>query len=127
VLRTGDWGARLKQLAGGEGVRVIIEIGGGESFTQSLRAAALGGVIVLIGVVAGGEARVQLTSILMRHLRVQGIVVGSRKVFEDMNKTIQQHELRPVIDRVYPFEKAPEALQYLKTGGHFGKVCLNLA
>ena len=126
LMRVEGWGKRLKELTGGDGVHLVVEVGGGESLAESLRAVAIGGTVVLIGVVAGTEARLQLTSILMRNLRLQGIVVGSRAIFEDMNKAIERKELRPVIDRVYPFEKLPEALQYLRTGKHFGKICLQL-
>ena len=127
LLRTKNWGTRLKQLTGGEGVRLVIEVGGGEAMAESLRAVAIGGVIILIGVVAGVETRLQLTSILMRNLRIQGIVVGSRRMFEDMNEFIERGELRPVIDRVYSFEQLPKALKYLGEGKHFGKVCLQMS
>jgi NADPH:quinone reductase-like Zn-dependent oxidoreductase len=64
--------------------------------------------------------------ILMKSVRVQGIYVGSREMFEAMNRAIALHQLRPVVDRVFPFAEAPEALRYLESGAHFGKVCIRL-
>lgn len=61
---------------------------------------------------------------LVKQIRLQGIYVGSRSMFEQMNNAIALHRLKPVIDRVFPFEEAPEAFRYLEKGGHVGKVCI---
>jgi NADPH:quinone reductase-like Zn-dependent oxidoreductase len=60
----------------------------------------------------------------MKSIRVQGTYVGSRQMFEEMNRAIALHQLRPVVDRVFPFAEAPEALRYMESGSHFGKICL---
>jgi NADPH:quinone reductase-like Zn-dependent oxidoreductase len=62
----------------------------------------------------------------MKNIEVQGIFVGSRVMFEAMNRAITLHQLRPVVDRVFEFEQAPEALRYLATGAHFGKVVIKV-
>jgi len=57
-------------------------------------------------------------------VRLQGITVGHRDGFDAMMRAIEQHRLRPVIDRVFAFEQLKEALAYLKSGAHFGKICI---
>ena len=59
-----------------------------------------------------------------RQVRLQGITVGNRDGFEAMMRAIGQHKLKPVIDKVFPFEQLKEAMAYLKSGAHFGKVCI---
>jgi NADPH:quinone reductase-like Zn-dependent oxidoreductase len=63
--------------------------------------------------------------VLMKNVRLQGIFVGSREMFEAMNRAIALHKLRPVVDRVFPWTEVREALRYMESGSHFGKVCLS--
>jgi NADPH:quinone reductase-like Zn-dependent oxidoreductase len=86
----------------------------------------MGGRVSLIGVLTGGAGEVNTFPILMKNLRVQGIFVGSRAMFEAMNRAITHHQLRPVVDRVFDFEQAAAALQYLESGAHFGKVVIRV-
>ena len=79
-------------------------------------------MISMIGVLAGASGEVRTTQILFRAVRVQGIFVGSRAMFEDMNRAIAAHSLHPVVDRTFPFAEAPAALRHLESGAHFGKV-----
>jgi len=58
----------------------------------------------------------------MKGIRVQGIFIGSRKMFEDMNAMIETAKLRPVIDQVFAFNEAREALKYMESGSHFGRL-----
>jgi NADPH:quinone reductase-like Zn-dependent oxidoreductase len=78
----------------------------------------------LIGVLSGLGGDISTVSILHKNIRVQGIYVGSREMFEAMNRAIALHKTRPIIDRVFPFEEAREALAYLESGAHFGKICI---
>lgn len=117
------WGDRVRTLAGGEGVDHVIEVGGHGTFDQSVRAVRLGGTISLIGVLAG-PAPVNLTPVLMRNIRVQGVLVGSREMFGRMNAAIAHHGLRPLVDRVFPFEDAAEAFRHLERAAHVGKVVI---
>ena len=124
LLRTPGWGEQVRDLTAGNGVDVVVEVGGGDSINESLRAIGIGGTLVLIGVASGGVSRIRLASILMRHVRLQGIVVGSRNMFEGMNRRIGQDLLRPVIDRVFDFAGAVDAFRYFAEATHFGKVCI---
>ena len=83
-----------------------------------------GGLIALIGILSGAKHDILLTSIFMRGIRLQGILVGHRAAFEAMNRAIDAHRLRPVVDKVLPAESAREGLELMQRGGHFGKICL---
>ncbi len=92
---------------------------------QSLKAVRTGGTVALIGVLSG-TGQVNPLPILMRHIRLQGIFVGSRAMFEAMNRAVALHQLRPVVDRVFRFNEAPAALRHLESAAHFGKICIQL-
>lgn len=119
------WGDEARAAAGGEGVDHVVEVGGQGTFDQSVRAVRLGGTISLIGVLAG-SAPVNLTPILMRNIRVQGVMVGSLEMHRRMVAAVEHHALRPVIDRVFSFEAAPEAFEYLASGAHVGKIVIEV-
>ena len=119
-----EWGRQAKALAGGDGVDHVVEVGGQETLAQSLRAVRTGGTISLIGVLSGPGLDVPLGPVVTRHVRLQGIAVGSRDGFEAMTRAIAQHRLRPVIDRVFAFAELRAALDHLAAGAHFGKICI---
>lgn len=122
--QTPDWGKKVRELTAGDGVDYVVEVGGAGTLSESLRAVRYGGQISLIGVLTGGSAEINTASILMKNVKVQGIYVGSREMFEAMNSAIALHKLHPVCDRIFPFHEAPEALKYMETGSHFGKICI---
>ena len=117
----GDW-ARAQT---GVGVDHVVEVGGAGTLPQSLRAVRVGGRISLIGVLSGG-GQVNPMPILMKNVRVQGIYVGSREMFEAMNRAIALHQLRPVVDRVVPFAQARDAFRHMESAAHFGKIALSV-
>jgi NADPH:quinone reductase-like Zn-dependent oxidoreductase len=121
-----EWGDRVKELAGGAGADLVLEVGGAGTFAQSLRAVRPGGQISLIGNLTGTATEVVLTSILMRRLRVQGILVGPRESFEAMNRAIALHRLHPVVDRVFPFAETRAAFEHMAAAKHFGKIVIRL-
>ncbi|MCB9556459.1 MAG: NAD(P)-dependent alcohol dehydrogenase [Deltaproteobacteria bacterium] len=122
---TPKWGQAARQLAPPEGIDQVIEVGGAQTLEQSLRATRLGGTISLIGVLSGVAAPLNLLPILMQQVRVQGILVGHRQGFEQLMQAAAAHRLHPVVDdRQFGFSQAAEALSYLQSGKHFGKVVL---
>jgi NADPH:quinone reductase-like Zn-dependent oxidoreductase len=123
-----EWSKWVVEVTGGKGADRIIEVGGASTFGQSLRAARVGGVIAQIGVLSGSamSESVSLTPILHKQLRVQGIYVGSRAMFEQMNGAIERTRLHPVIDRVFDFDQAREAFLHLQSAAHFGKVVIRI-
>ncbi|HET9523517.1 MAG TPA: zinc-binding dehydrogenase [Terrimicrobiaceae bacterium] len=90
---------------------------------KSLNAVRLGGGVSVIGVLAGGSG-LDPVRMLMKSVRLQGIFVGSRLMFEQLNRAIAVNKLKPVIDKVFPFEEARKALEYMESGTHFGKIVL---
>lgn len=122
---TAGWGQRVRELTGGRGVDHVVEVGGAGTFAQSMAAVRMGGRISLIGVLSGA-GQVNPTPILMKSVCVQGIFVGSRAMFEEMNRAISVHQMRPVVDRVFAFDELREALRHLESAAHFGKIVLRL-
>ncbi|MCC6670386.1 MAG: NAD(P)-dependent alcohol dehydrogenase [Planctomycetes bacterium] len=123
--REPEWDKRVRALTGGRGVDLVVEVGGAGTLPRSLRAVRMGGTIALIGVLAGA-GQVDPLPAVMRQIRLAGIFVGSRAMFERMNAAIALHRLRPVLDRVFPFSQAVAALRHLESGSHFGKIVLAL-
>ncbi len=123
---TPDWGDAARKLVGGAGVDHVVEIGGAGTLAQSMRAVRAGGRISLIGVLAGGGGQISLLPILMRNLVAQGIFVGDRAMFEGMNRAISLHKMRPIIDRVFPFNEVIPALRHMESGAHFGKIVVKI-
>jgi NADPH:quinone reductase-like Zn-dependent oxidoreductase len=117
-----DWDKKVLKLTGGTGVDRVIEVGGAGTLVKSLKAVRVGGHISLIGVLTGQTGEINPLPAVMKSVRIQGIFVGSREMFEAMNRAIAVHKIKPVIDRVFPFAEAREALHHMASGAHFGKV-----
>ena len=124
--RTPDWEKEVFRLTEKAGADHIVEVGGSDTFPRSLRAAGMGGTISVIGGVSGFSSELPLRDILRKSLVIRGIFVGSREMFRAMNRAIALHELRPVVDRVFPFEAAADAYRYQESGAHFGKVVITV-
>jgi alcohol dehydrogenase len=121
-----EWGRRVVECTAGVGADLVVEVGGAQSLSQSLRAVRVGGAIALIGVLSGGRAELNLGPVVTRHVRMLGITVGSRDRLSEMIAAVAAKQIRPVIDRVFPLADISEALLYLKAGKHFGKVCIEI-
>lgn len=116
-----DWEKWARSETGGTGVDIVVEVGGAGTLERSVKAVRTGGFVALIGVLSGA-GNFNPISVLMKAVTLQGIFVGSRAMFEEMNRTIAGNEIRPVIDRVFSFDQAAEAFRHLESGSHFGKV-----
>ena len=123
---TPEWHKEIYKLTERNGVDRVIEVGGAGTLAKSMQAVRVGGTISLIGILAGAKAEVNPLPVIMKNLNLQGIYVGSRDMFESMNQAISLHKIKPIIDRVFPFEEAKEAYSYLQSGAHFGKVVIKL-
>ena len=120
------WGRVVRQMTDGRGADHIIEVGGAGTLEQSLAAARYGGHISVIGVLSGAAQKLSVVPILMHNIRLQGIFVGSREMFENMVRAIEANQMHPQVDQVFDFDQAREALEYMKAGKHFGKVVIAL-
>ena len=121
---TPDWDKAVMDLTAGRGVDHVVEVGGAGTLGKSIEAARVGGRIGLIGVLTGGQ--IDPTAMMRKSLRVQGIYVGSRTMFEAMNRAISARELRPVIDRTFPFDDARAAYHHMRGASHFGKIVVTV-
>jgi NADPH:quinone reductase-like Zn-dependent oxidoreductase len=121
---TPEWAKASREITGGRGYDMILELGGEKTLPQSLRCVRPGGTLAMIGVLTGGEMATSLGLIVTRQVRLQGITVGHRDGFEAMLRAVDQHRLKPVVDRVFGFEELKDAMAYLQSGAQFGKVCL---
>ncbi len=122
---TPDWDKTVLELTGGRGVDHVIEVGGGETFKRSLNALAVEGHVAVVGFLGGMDIQVDARSLIRKRARVQGIAVGHRRAFEEMNRAIETQGLRPVIDRCFPFAGVKEAFEHLDQGA-FGKIVIRV-
>jgi NADPH:quinone reductase-like Zn-dependent oxidoreductase len=120
-----DWDKAVLELTEKQGVDQIVEVGGAGTMQKSLNAVKMGGHIAVIGVLAG-KGDFDLRSVLMKTVKMQGIFVGSRQMFEDMNRLICQHNLKPVVDKTFAFGEVKDALEYMESGSHFGKIVVRI-
>ncbi|KAJ9650609.1 hypothetical protein H2198_010081 [Neophaeococcomyces mojaviensis] len=130
---TSAWDKRVLELTGGKGADIIFETGGAETLWKSFECVAFGGVISAIGYLSGKEDSPEKrwnvnVMALKRTVTLKGILNGPRERFEEMLQAVYTKEkgLKPVVDRVFEFDEAKEALQYLESGKHFGKVVIKV-
>jgi NADPH:quinone reductase-like Zn-dependent oxidoreductase len=121
--KTPEWDKEVLRLTERIGVDHVVEVGGAGTLPKSLNAVRIGGHVALIGVLAGAGG-LDPRSVLMKAVRMQGILVGSRQMFEDLNRAIEGNRLKPVIDRTFEFTEVVQALKYMESGAHFGKIVL---
>lgn len=121
-----DWDKEVLNLTGGIGADHVVEVGGAGTLAKSMRAVRYFGFISLIGILGGINETFNPGPIITKGVRLQGIFVGSRAMFEDMNRAIAVNRMRPVVDRTFQFDEAAQALAFLESGRHFGKVCIKV-
>ncbi|HIF09686.1 MAG TPA: NAD(P)-dependent alcohol dehydrogenase [Sneathiellales bacterium] len=119
-----EWQDEVLALTDGRGVDHTVEVGGPGTLQKSIAATRLAGSVGMIGVLALGQ--IDPLPILGKSLRVQGIYVGSRQMFEDMNRALSMHEVKPVIDATYDLQDARQAYQAMRAAKHFGKLVITL-
>jgi NADPH:quinone reductase-like Zn-dependent oxidoreductase len=118
------WGETARKLTGGRGVDHVIEVGGPSTLDQSMLATRVGGHISVIGILTGVAVELQLVTALVRQLRLQGVLVGSRHHQKEMIKAINASGLKPVIDKEFALTDIVAAFRHQESNRHFGKICL---
>ena len=121
-----DWEKKALELTDGNGVDHLLDVVGGDGLNQSVAATRVGGHISQIGFLAGQTAKLDLMQVIFRQTAIRGICVGSTRSFERMNEFLNEHQIHPVIDRVYSFDQAREAYEHL-TRGAFGKIVIRVS
>ncbi|SPO23410.1 probable Alcohol dehydrogenase [Ustilago trichophora] len=122
-----DWDKVVLDVTAGKGADHIVEVGGPGTLEKAFNSIKRGGVISTIGFVAQGEAPNVAYHALITGAYFKGILVGSREQFEHMNQIIEDHQIKPLVDKVFPFEKAEEAYAYQWSQAHVGKVVISVA
>lgn len=124
---TPDWEHAVNDLTGGDGVEHVVEAVGKVTLPKSLAAAGYNANVTLIGAYPAPAGQQQGDPLGGKYLTLRRIAVGSRADFEGMNRAIAEHRMRPVIDRIFPFDQAVEAYRYFNEGDPFGKVVITIA
>jgi NADPH:quinone reductase-like Zn-dependent oxidoreductase len=120
-----NWQREVRELTGGAGVDQVLEVGGRDTLAKALEAVAYDAHIALIGGLSGFAPSIPVGQVMQLGTVVSGIYVGSRADFEAMNAFIEAHEIVPVVDRVFSFEDAPEAFDFMENGSYFGKLVIS--
>jgi len=120
------WGTAVRDWTGGRGVDHVIEVGGPGTLAQSISAASINGHVSLIGTLTGRAGEVPTALLMVKQVRLQGLVVGSRKHQLDMIRALDAIDLRPVIDRTFPLASLADAFRYEASGAHFGKIGIEI-
>ena len=121
-----EWHGEVRKLTGGAGVDLVLEVGGPGTFERSIKSTRVGGTIALIGLLEAGTEPPNIIPLLLNAQKVHGIYVGSVAMFEAMNRAITVNQIRPVIDRIFPFAEARQAYEHLISQKHLGKIVIRV-
>ncbi|MCH2460700.1 MAG: NAD(P)-dependent alcohol dehydrogenase [Gemmatimonadetes bacterium] len=121
-----DWQNEVRKLTGDEGVAHVLEVGGQDTLEKAIQALDYDGHIAMIGALSGSSGRMPTGSFIGLGMRVTGIYVGSREDFEAMNAFLYEHQIHPIIDRVFSFEEAEAAYEHMASNQHLGKIVIRL-
>lgn len=119
-----QWNEKVRELTGGKGVDLAIDIGGADTIDRSIASTRVGGRVAPVGLISGWPNAI--SSLFSSSVDITPVRVGSRDDFEMMNRAIEFHKLKPVIDRCYPFAELPDALRHLQSGRQFGKIVIHI-
>lgn len=123
---TPDWSAKVRAATGGRGADLILEVGGAKTLMESLKAVRQGGHVAVIGLLTGVAEPLPIPMLIWTNARVQGLSVGSREMFEAMNRALTLHSIKPVIGARFSWRDARTALETMQRGEHFGKIVLTV-
>ena len=120
-----DWDKAILEITGKAGADHVIEVGGSGTLAKSLNAVRIGGHVAVIGALSN-SGEFSPINVFMKAIRMQGVFTGSRYMFEEMNRAIKLAKLRPVIDKTFAFDEVRNALRYMESGSHFGKIVVKI-
>ncbi len=120
----GTWGESVARMTGGRGVDHVVEVGGPATLAQSIAACRIGGHMALIGVLTGRGGEVPTAALMAKHQRLQGLIVGSRRMQQEFVRALEVTGIRPVIDRTFALDEIADAFRHEESGTHFGKIAL---
>jgi len=120
---TPDWSKAVREIAP-EGADLVLEVGGAQTLKESLKSIRIGGHIAIIGVLSGHQEPMSLATLVGTSAKLQGLSVGSREMFDAMNRGLELHRIEPIVDKVFPWTEARAAFEAMAAGEHFGKIVL---
>ena len=123
-VETPQWATAVRALTAGRGVDRVVDVGGPGTLAESLKAVAYGGEVALVGALGESKAGLDFMGLFMSQATLRCISVGSRVDVEAMNRAVDAHAMRPVIDRVFPFAEAKSAFAHYAGGKVFGKIVI---
>lgn len=125
VQRREGWAEEVRRLTEGRGVEQVLELAGGD-MRETMAALAPNGKVSVIGTLGGDFLQIPVYPVLLKRAHVQGIGVGHRQGLEALSAMIDRHGITPVVDAVYDFADAAQALSHLRRGA-FGKVVVRVS
>lgn len=121
---TPEWSRRVRELTRGAGVDLVLEVVGSTAMTEALRSVRFGGRIALIGFLSGSALALDAIEFIRSLATLHAVRVGSRAMFCDLLRALEQNQLRPEIDRIFAFSRAPQAFRHSLGREHFGKIVI---
>jgi NADPH:quinone reductase-like Zn-dependent oxidoreductase len=122
-----NWDREIRKLTSMKGADFVLEVGGAGTLPKSIQSVRPGGVVALIGVLAGGESKdLSLYPVLMQGIRIQGVIVGNTSMLRSFCHALESNKIKPVLDEEFSWTKTKEALEYLSLGKHFGKIPIKI-
>jgi NADPH:quinone reductase-like Zn-dependent oxidoreductase len=121
-----EWDKEVLSLTGGAGVDVVVEVGGVGTLGRSYNSVGTGGKVALIGVLTREPGDLSPHGLMWKAASLHGVFVGSRAMFEQLNRAVDANGIKPVIDKVFAFDQAAEAYAYQAAGKHFGKIVISV-
>ncbi|MFT9850093.1 zinc-binding dehydrogenase [Aneurinibacillus sp. REN35] len=114
----GNWDEQLS----GEKVHLVIESVGAATFTKSLDQLRPGGTVVTFGASAGDEIQIDIRKFFYGQYNLLGTTMGSAEEYREMIRFIEQHQIKPILDRMYPLQRFEEAFTRMDEAAQFGKI-----
>jgi NADPH:quinone reductase-like Zn-dependent oxidoreductase len=120
-----EWWKKVQEITDKKGVDIVVEVGGSKTLEQSIKSSKVGAVIGIIGVLSGGVANLPIGRVIYKASRLIGITCGNQEELVNMVNKFKESNVRPIIDSTFSFKNLPNALKYMKTGKHLGKIVID--
>jgi NADPH:quinone reductase-like Zn-dependent oxidoreductase len=120
-----EWEQEILEQTGGRGVDIVVETGGFGTLEKSLACAAPNARVGIVGGLAGSAEKLNLFGLLVKNVVLKGITSGSQRMLGDLVRAVDTNNVKPIIDRVFPFDEAPAAYRHLESASHIGKVVID--
>ena len=121
-----DWPKKVKEITQGKGVDIIVDVAGGNTFTQALKVCNFSARVAVIGVLGGAQSSFDVADLLRKQIKVQGIFMESAQELRALMRAAESLALKPCVDKVFPFNETQAAYRYLESQKHIGKVVITL-